>query len=60
MIVSCKTGLLWAPCAGPILGLVLTEAAIEGVSARTSLLLLAYASGAATSQALALMAGAAS
>src|SRR5690606_6188725 len=43
------TGLLWAPCAGPILGLVLTGAALQGANAGTSLLLLAYALGAATS-----------
>ena len=37
------------PAPGPILGLVLTGAALEGASARTSLLLLlAYAAGAAT------------
>ncbi|WP_029525995.1 cytochrome c biogenesis protein DipZ, partial [Polaromonas glacialis] len=51
------TGLLWAPCAGPILGLILTGAAIEGPSLRTSLLLLAYAAGAVSSLALALLAG---
>ena len=51
------TGLLWAPCAGPILGLVLTGAALSGPSARTSLLLLAYAAGAAASLAVALLAG---
>lgn len=51
------TGLLWAPCAGPILGLVLTGAALNGASVHTSLLLLAYAAGAATSLALALLAG---
>jgi thiol-disulfide isomerase/thioredoxin len=51
------TGLLWAPCAGPILGLILTGAALNGASAWTSLLLLAYALGAATSLALALLAG---
>lgn len=56
-ILGGATGLLWAPCAGPILGLVLTGAALEGPSIRTSLLLLAYASGAATSLALALVAG---
>src|SRR5271169_4446413 len=33
------TGLLWSPCAGPILGLVLTGAALEGASGRTSFLL---------------------
>jgi cytochrome c biogenesis protein CcdA/thiol-disulfide isomerase/thioredoxin len=51
------TGLLWAPCAGPILGLVLTGAAISGPNAHTTLLLFAYAAGAVTSLALALLAG---
>ena len=57
LLLGVATGLLWAPCAGPILGLVLTGAAIEGASARTTLLLLAYAAGAATSLALALLVG---
>ncbi|HEY5083904.1 MAG TPA: cytochrome c biogenesis protein CcdA, partial [Rhizomicrobium sp.] len=48
-LLGIATGLLWAPCAGPILGLVLTGAAIGGASVHTSLLLLAYALGAATS-----------
>ena len=52
------TGLLWAPCAGPILGLILTGAAISGPSARTTLLLVAYALGAMSSLALATLAGA--
>ena len=51
------TGLLWTPCAGPILGLILTGAAVNGASAHTAILLLAYAAGAATSLALALLAG---
>jgi cytochrome c biogenesis protein CcdA/thiol-disulfide isomerase/thioredoxin len=51
------TGLLWAPCAGPILGLILTGAAVQGASSNTALLLLAYAMGAATSLAVALFAG---
>jgi cytochrome c biogenesis protein CcdA/thiol-disulfide isomerase/thioredoxin len=50
-------GLLWAPCAGPILGLILTGAALEGASAHTAVLLLSYAAGAATSLAIALLAG---
>ncbi len=58
LLLGVATGLLWAPCAGPVLGLVLTTAALQGASARTSLLLLAYAAGAATSLALALWAGA--
>src|SRR6202008_1879648 len=50
-------GLLWAPCAGPILGVILTGAALNGASAGTSLLLLAYAAGACTSLAAALLFG---
>ena len=56
-LLGVATGLLWAPCAGPILGLVLTGAALEGASAKTSLLLLAYAAGAATSLGIALLIG---
>ena len=56
-ILGIATGLLWAPCAGPILGLILTSAALNGANAQTSLLLLAYAAGAATSLALALLIG---
>ena len=56
-ILGVATGFLWAPCAGPILGLILTGAAISGPSTRTSLLLLAYALGAITSLALATLAG---
>ena len=51
------TGLLWAPCAGPILGLLLTGAALNGASVQTTLLLLTYAAGAATSLAVALLIG---
>ncbi|HEC0141125.1 TPA: cytochrome c biogenesis protein DipZ, partial [Escherichia coli] len=47
----------WAPCAGPILGLVLTGAALHGASASTSTLLLAYALGAVTALALAVWIG---
>lgn len=56
-LLGIGTGLLWTPCAGPILGLVLTGAAVSGASAHTATLLLAYAGGAATSLALALLAG---
>ncbi len=51
------TGLLWAPCAGPILGLLLTGAALDGASVQTTVLLLTYAAGAATSLAVALLIG---
>jgi cytochrome c biogenesis protein CcdA/thiol-disulfide isomerase/thioredoxin len=56
-LLGIATGLLWAPCAGPILGLILTGAALGGASSHTALLLLAYAAGAATSLAIALFAG---
>ncbi len=57
LVLGISTGLLWAPCAGPILGLILTGAAIQGPGARTSFLLLSYALGAATSLGIALLAG---
>jgi len=55
--IGIGTGLLWTPCAGPILGLILTAAALSGASAKTVILLLIYAAGAATSLAVALFAG---
>ncbi len=58
ILLGVATGLLWAPCAGPVLGLVLTGAALNGANAQTTLLLVAYAAGAATSLALAVLAGA--
>jgi cytochrome c biogenesis protein CcdA/thiol-disulfide isomerase/thioredoxin len=57
LLLGVATGLLWAPCAGPVLGLILTGAALQGANAQTSLLLAAYAAGAATSLALALLIG---
>jgi cytochrome c biogenesis protein CcdA/thiol-disulfide isomerase/thioredoxin len=57
VLTGVAVGFLWAPCAGPILGLVLTGAALNGANATTSLLLFAYAAGAATSLALALLIG---
>jgi thiol-disulfide isomerase/thioredoxin len=56
-LLGIATGLLWAPCAGPILGLVLTGAALQGANVGSTLLLLSYAAGAATSLALALLIG---
>jgi cytochrome c biogenesis protein CcdA/thiol-disulfide isomerase/thioredoxin len=56
-VLGISTGLLWAPCAGPILGLILTGAAIQGPGARSSVLLLSFALGAATSLGIALFAG---
>jgi cytochrome c biogenesis protein CcdA len=57
LLLGVSTGLLWAPCAGPILGLILTGAAIEGASSHTALLLVAFAAGAGCSLAVALLAG---
>lgn len=58
VLLGIATGLLWAPCAGPILGLILTGAALQGANTTSTLLLLAYAAGAATSMAAALLLGA--
>jgi cytochrome c biogenesis protein CcdA/thiol-disulfide isomerase/thioredoxin len=57
LLLGVATGLLWAPCAGPILGLILTGAALNGASVTTSFILLAYAFGAAAALGLALLAG---
>ncbi|WP_175721714.1 cytochrome c biogenesis protein DipZ [Burkholderia anthina] len=57
LLLGVATGLLWAPCAGPILGLVLTGAALRGANVGTTVLLVAYAAGAATSLGVALVIG---
>jgi cytochrome c biogenesis protein CcdA/thiol-disulfide isomerase/thioredoxin len=57
LLLGVATGLLWAPCAGPILGVVLTGAALSGPNAHTTLLLFTYAAGAATSLGVAILAG---
>lgn len=56
-LLGIATGLVWAPCAGPVLGLVLTGAALSGPSLETSLLLLTYGLGAASAIAAALILG---
>src|SRR5262249_57443653 len=56
-VLGIASGLLWAPCAGPILGLILTGAALQGANVKTTFFLLAYAAGAATSLALVLLVG---
>lgn len=50
-VVGAAIGLLWAPCAGPILGLVIAAAAVEGPS-RGGILLFTFALGASMSLAL--------
>jgi len=57
LLLGFATGFLWAPCAGPILGLILTGAALSGPNPQTTLLLLAYAAGAAASLAIVMFAG---
>ncbi|MDD5058938.1 MAG: cytochrome c biogenesis protein DipZ [Sideroxydans sp.] len=58
LLLGVAVGFLWAPCAGPILGLVLAGAALHGVNWYSALLLLTFAAGAATSLAVALLASA--
>ena len=57
LLLGVAVGFLWAPCAGPILGLVLAGAALQGANWYSALLLLIFAAGAATSLAVALLAG---
>lgn len=57
LLLGVALGFLWAPCAGPILGLVLAGAALQGANLYSASLLLAFAAGAASSLALALLAG---
>ena len=57
LLLGVAVGFLWAPCAGPILGLVLAGAALNGANLHSALLLLVFAAGAATSLAVALLAG---
>lgn len=57
VLMGVATGLLWAPCAGPILGIILSGAMLGGPSAQTSGLLLAYGLGSAVSLGLVMLAG---
>lgn len=57
LLLGVAIGFLWAPCAGPILGLVLAGAALNGANLYSAALLLVFAAGAATSLGLALLAG---
>ena len=56
-LLGVATGLLWTPCAGPVLGLILAGAALGGPSLNIALLLFAYAAGAATALAAVLLLG---
>ena len=57
LLIGISTGFLWAPCAGPILGLVLTGAAVQKNLVTSVILLLSYSAGASSSLALALVSG---
>ena len=57
VLMGIATGLLWTPCAGPILGLILTGVAVGGTGTGSALLLLSFACGAACALAFVLMAG---
>ncbi|MCP1510514.1 cytochrome c biogenesis protein DipZ [Pseudomonas rhodesiae] len=57
LLIGVAMGLLWAPCAGPILGVILTGAMLQGANAQTSLLLLAYGMGSALSLGTLIFAG---
>ncbi len=56
LLLGVAVGFLWAPCAGPILGLLLAGAALNGANLYSASLLLAFAAGAASSLAVALLA----
>jgi cytochrome c biogenesis protein CcdA len=57
LLLGVATGFVWAPCAGPVLGLILTGAALRGPGVETSLLLLTYGLGAAAALAAGLLFG---
>lgn len=46
-LIGFAAGLLWAPCAGPILGLIMSGAMLNGPSVSSSLLLLCFGFGSA-------------
>lgn len=56
-LLGVASGLLWAPCAGPILGLILSGAMLEGPSANTSLLLFSFGLGSALALAILILLG---
>jgi thiol-disulfide isomerase/thioredoxin len=56
-LLGVATGLVWTPCAGPVLGAVLSTAALAGPGAPTALLLVCYGAGAAVALGLALHVG---
>jgi cytochrome c biogenesis protein CcdA/thiol-disulfide isomerase/thioredoxin len=57
LLIGASLGFVWAPCAGPILGLVLAGASLGKSVPQTVVLLLAFALGAATSLGVVAFAG---
>jgi cytochrome c biogenesis protein CcdA/thiol-disulfide isomerase/thioredoxin len=57
ILLGMAAGLLWTPCAGPILGLILAAVAVAGTNASSALMLVAFAGGAACALAVALLIG---
>jgi cytochrome c biogenesis protein CcdA/thiol-disulfide isomerase/thioredoxin len=57
MLLGASTGMLWAPCAGPILGLILTGAALSGATWHSAGLLASFATGAAFALSLVMFGG---
>lgn len=57
VVIGSAIGLLWAPCAGPILGLVIAAAALSGSHSSAALMFTVFALGAATSLGVAIFAG---
>ena len=57
VVIGAAVAMLWAPCAGPILGLVIAAAVAGGAGVRSVSLYLAFAAGAGTSLAIVLAAG---
>jgi cytochrome c biogenesis protein CcdA/thiol-disulfide isomerase/thioredoxin len=47
LLLGASLGLIWAPCAGPILGIILTLAAVQSALGPTLFLMSAYSIGAA-------------
>jgi len=47
LLLGASLGLVWAPCAGPILGIIITLAAVQGAFGRSLLLMSGYSLGAA-------------
>lgn len=57
ILLGVATGFVWAPCAGPIMGLILAAAALRGPGLETSLLLFTYGLGAATALGIGMLFG---